>query len=341
MAHLLLSAPDGRAAPGSRVMHRYILQRLIAFIPILIGISLLVFLAIRLIPGDAIIANLGTEAGMLTQTQRESLERYYGIDKPVVEQYFVWAGEALQGNLGFSIRHGKPVLELILERFPLTFQLALMAVIIGVLVGVPFGILAAVRHNTVIDLAGRLFALAGLALPNFLIGTLIIYVLSVVFGILPTAGNYARFNEDPVKNLQQLIFPAITLGFSFAASVMRMTRSSMLEVLGEDYIRTARSKGLQENHVVLRHGLRNALIPVVTLIGIEMGYLLGGTFIVEHLYALPGLGRLTVNAISQREYALVQGSVLFIAVNFVFINLLVDFIYAAIDPRISYDRSSR
>jgi peptide/nickel transport system permease protein len=166
-------------------------------------------------------------------------------------------------------------------------------------------------------------------------------VLSVVFGILPTAGNYTRFDEDPVKNLQQLFFPAVTLGFSFSASVMRMTRSSMLEVLGEDYIRTARSKGLHENRVVLRHALRNALIPVITLVGIEMGYLLGGTFIVEHLYALPGLGRLTVNAISQREYALVQGSVLFIAVNFVIINLLVDFIYAAVDPRISYDRRSR
>lgn len=322
-------------------MHRYILQRLIAFVPILIGISLLVFLAIRLIPGDAITANLGTEAGMLTQTQRAALERYYGIDKPAVEQYFIWAGEALQGNLGYSIRHGKPVLELILERFPLTLQLALMAVVIGVTVGIPFGILAAVRHNSLIDLAGRLFALAGLALPNFLIGTLIIYVLSVVFGILPTAGNYTRFDEDPIKNLQQLFFPAVTLGFSFSASVMRMTRSSMLEVLGEDYIRTARSKGLHENRVVLRHALRNALIPVITLVGIEMGYLLGGTFIVEHLYALPGLGRLTVNAISQREYALVQGSVLFIAVNFVIINLLVDFIYAAVDPRISYDRRSR
>lgn len=317
-------------------MWRYILQRLLAFLPILFGVSLLVFFSLRLIPGDAITANLGTEAGMLTPNQRAALERYYGIDKPPVEQYFSWAGEVVKGNLGFSIRHGKPVLDLILERFPLTLQLALMAVMIGLAVGVPFGILAAVRHNSVIDFLGRLFALAGLAMPNFLIGTLIIYGLSVGFGILPNAGNYVSFSEDPIKNFQQMIFPAITLGFSFAASVMRMTRSSMLEVLGEDYVRTARSKGIRERTVILRHALRNAMIPVITLVGVEMGYLLGGTFIVEQLFSLPGLGRLMINAISQREYALVQGATLFIAFNFVLINLIVDLIYTAVDPRISY-----
>lgn len=317
-------------------MWRYILQRLLAFLPILFGVSLLVFFSLRLIPGDAITANLGTEAGMLTPNQRAALERYYGIDKPPVEQYFSWAGEVVKGNLGFSIRHGKPVLDLILERFPLTLQLALMAVMIGLAVGVPFGILAAVRHNSVIDFLGRLFALAGLAMPNFLIGTLIIYGLSVGFGILPNAGNYVSFSQDPIKNFQQMIFPAITLGFSFAASVMRMTRSSMLEVLGEDYVRTARSKGIRERTVILRHALRNAMIPVITLVGVEMGYLLGGTFIVEQLFSLPGLGRLMINAISQREYALVQGATLFIAFNFVLINLIVDLIYTAVDPRISY-----
>ena len=182
-----------------------------------------------------------------------------------------------------------------------------------------------------------ILSLIGLAVPNFLLGTLIIFALSVYFGILPNAGNYVDFTEDPLRNLQQLIFPAITLGFAFAASVMRMTRSPMLEVLGEDYVRTARSKGLRERTVITRHSLRNALIPVVTLVGIEMGYLLGGTFIIEQIFALPGIGRLLINAISQREYALVQGIVLFIAINFVIINLLVDLVYAAIDPRISYD----
>lgn len=320
-------------------MLRYLAQRAIAFIPTLIGVSLLVFIAIRLIPGDAITANLGTEAGMLTETQRAALERYYGLDRPPVEQYFVWMGEALQGNLGFSIRHGAPVLDLILSRFPLTLELAILAMLIALAIGLPFGLLSAIRHNTLIDLIGRLFALVGLAVPNFLFGTLVIYVLSVYFGVLPTAGNYVSLAENPWLNLQQMFFPALTLGFAFAASVMRMTRSSMLEVLGEDYVRTARSKGLRERRIITGHALRNALIPVITLVGVQMGYLLGGTFIVEQIFALPGLGRLTVNAISQREYALVQGATLFIALNFVLINLAVDLLYAAIDPRISYNRN--
>lgn len=317
-------------------MYRYLLQRLIAFVPILIGVSILVFVAIRLVPGDAITANLGTEAGMLTEAQRASLERYYGLDRPPLEQYFVWIGEVVRGNLGFSIRHGRPVLELIVERFPLTLELTILSVAIALAVGIPIGMLSAIRHNTLIDLGGRLFALVGLTMPNFLLGTLIIYVLSVYFGILPNAGNYVSLREDPARNLSQLIFPALTLGVSFASSVMRMTRSSMLEVLGEDYVRTARSKGLTERRVIIGHGLANALLPVVTLIGVEIGYLLGGTFIVEQIFSLPGLGRLAVNAISQREYALVQGVTLFIAFNFVIVNLLVDLIYAVIDPRISY-----
>lgn len=317
-------------------MLRYLSQRLLAFIPTLLGVSILVFLAIRAVPGDQITAQLGTEAGMLTEAQREALERYFGLDKPLVEQYFSWLGDALQGNLGFSVRHGKAVLPLILERFPLTVELALLAVVIALLIGIPIGVLSAVRHNSFIDLFGRVFGMLGLAVPNFLLGTLIIYVLSVYFGILPNSGDYVGFTEDPLRNLGQMIFPAITMGFSFAASVMRMTRSSMLEVLGEDYVRTARSKGLRERSVIFRHALRNVWIPVVTLIGVETGYLLGGAFITEQIFALPGVGRLAVNAISQREYALIQGVTLFIAFNFVVINLVVDLIYAAIDPRISY-----
>ncbi|MBN8590994.1 MAG: ABC transporter permease [Anaerolineae bacterium] len=296
-------------------------------------------MAIRLIPGDVITATLGTEAGMLTDTQRESLRRYYGLDRPVSEQYVNWITRAVVGDLGISTRHGKPVTELIAERFPVTLQLALMAVTLGLLVGVPLGIIAAVRYNSILDLLVRLLALAGLVMPGFLVGTLIIFVLSTVFGFLPNAGNFARFNENPGLNLQQMIFPAITLGFAFSASIMRMTRSSMLEVLGEDYVRTARSKGLRERQVVTRHALRNALIPVVTLVGVEMGYLLGGTFIIETLFSLPGLGRLLINAISQRDYALVQGATLFIAFTFVLINLVIDLLYAAVDPRISYERN--
>jgi peptide/nickel transport system permease protein len=320
-------------------MFRYLTQRLIAFIPTLVGVSLVVFIAIRLVPGNAITATLGTESGMLTDEQKAALERYYGLDKPAFQQYFIWMGEALHGNLGYSIRHGGPVLNLILERFPLTVELAVLAMSISLAVGIPLGLMAALHHNTLLDLFSQLFALIGLSLPNFVIGTLIIYVLSVYFGVLPNAGDYVSLTENPIRNLQQLIFPAITLGFSFSSSVMRMTRSSMLEVLNDDYIRTARSKGLTERWVIARHAFRNTLIPVITLIGIEMGYLLGGTFIIEQLFALPGLGRLVVNAISEREYALVQGATLFIAINFVVINLVIDLVYAVIDPRISYDRS--
>jgi peptide/nickel transport system permease protein len=227
-------------------------------------------------------------------------------------------------------------LTLILDRFPVTVELALLSLFIASVVGISIGTLSAVMHNSVIDVVGRLFALVGLAAPNFLIGTLLIYVLSVYFGILPNAGDYVDLDQDPVENLKQLIFPALTLGFSFSASVMRTTRSAMLEVLGEDYVRTAHSKGLRPRTVVFRHALRNALIPVVTLAGVELGYLLGGAVIVEKIFSLPGLGRLTLTAISQRDYALIQGATLFIAMNFVLINLFVDLIYAALDPRISY-----
>jgi peptide/nickel transport system permease protein len=317
-------------------MFRYLAQRAIAFIPTLLGVSILIFGAIRLVPGDAIVAMLGTEAGMLTQTQRQALEAYFGLDKPPIEQYFSWLGGVARGDLGLSVRHGQPVLNVILARFPVTLQLALMAVVIALAIGIPVGILSAVRRNTLVDLFGRLLSLLGLAMPNFLLGTLLIYVLSVYFRILPNSGNYVSLAQDPALNLSQMIFPAFTLGFSFAASVMRTTRSAMLEVLGQDYIRTARSKGLVENLVIRRHALRNALIPVVTIVGVEMGYLLGGTVITEEIFALPGIGRLVFNAISQRDYALVQGIALFVAFNFVLINLIADLVYTLVDPRISY-----
>lgn len=318
-------------------MIRYIANRLFALLPTLLGVSILVFAAIRMVPGDLITAQLGTEAGMLSEAQRASLEAYYGLDKPAVQQYFVWMGNALRGDLGLSVRQGEPVLSLIWSRFPVTVELALLSVLIALGIGIPAGMLSAIYQNSILDFISRTLAMLGLAIPNFLLGTFIIYGLSVYFGVLPNSGNYVSFAENPTLNLQQVIFPALALGTSFASSVMRMTRSSMLEVLNEDYIRTAHSKGLAERVVILQHALRNALIPVVTLVGVEFGYLLGGTFIVEQLFAIPGIGRLTINAITQRDYALVQGVTLFVAVNFVLINLLVDVVYAYIDPRVSYD----
>lgn len=280
-------------------MTQYLINRLFSLIPMMIGVSILVFSAIRLVPGDLITAQLGTEAGMLSETQRQSLEAFYGLDKSPLEQYFVWMSDVLTGNLGLSVRQGQPVLDLIFDRFPITLELAILSVLIALIIGIPLGIVSAIYSNTILDILARILAMIGLSVPNFLLGTLIIYVLSVYFRILPNSGDYVSLFEDPVRNLQQMIFPAITLGTSFSASVMRMTRSSMLEVLTEDYIRTARSKGIIEFLVIRRHALKNALIPVITLVGIEFGYLLGGTFIVEQIFAIPGIGRLTVNAITR------------------------------------------
>jgi peptide/nickel transport system permease protein len=312
----------------------YVAQRLLTFPLILLGVSILVFVAIRMIPGDASTAMLGTEAGLLTPAQRASLAAYFGIDQPVTTQYFRWAAGLLHGDLGISATYGKPVLQIILDRFPLTLALALLSMLIALAVGIPLGVLAATRNERPSDLVVRVLAMLGQSTPNFVLGLLIIYLLSVWFGIVPTMGTFTPLFVDPLANLGQLIFPAITLGFAFAASVTRISRSAMLDVLSDDYIRTARSKGASQRSVIWGHALPNALIPVVTLSGVEFGYLLGGAVIVEQVFALPGLGRLVLDAISQRDYALVQGTVLFIAMNFLIVNLVVDLLYVALDPRI-------
>jgi peptide/nickel transport system permease protein len=312
----------------------YLTQRLLTFPLILLGVSLLVFFAIRLVPGDAITAMLGTEAGLLTEAQRQSLAAYFGIDQPIPVQYVRWLLGLFQGDLGISVTYGKPVLPIILARFPLTLELALLSMVISLAVGIPAGVFAATRNERASDLLVRLFAMLGQSTPSFVVGLVLIYFLSVNFHVLPAMGSFTPLTVDPLGNLAQMILPAITLGLSFAAAVTRISRSAMLDVLGDDYVRTARSKGAPQRSVVWRHALPNALIPVVTLSGVEFGYLLGGAVIVEQIYALPGLGRLTLDAISQRDYPLVQGAVLFIAFNFLVVNLLVDLAYAALDPRI-------
>ena len=312
----------------------YALRRLVMFPPILLGVSILVFLAIRMVPGDAITAMLGTEAGLLTPDQRAALAAYFGIDQPWLVQYGHWIGAAVQGDLGLSVIHGRPVMTVILERFPVTVELALLSMAVALAVGLPAGVLAASHPERPIDIATRVAAMLGQSTPNFLLGLVLIFVLSVGFGISPNIGVHVPLLEDPVANLREMVLPAITLGSAFAASVMRTTRSTMLDVLGDDFVRTARSKGVAEPGVVWKHAFPNALIPVVTLTGVELGYLLGGAVIVEELFALPGLGRLVLNAITQRDYALVQGAVLFIAFNFMVVNLVVDLTYAALDPRI-------
>lgn len=312
----------------------YVAQRLLTFPLILLGVSILVFFSIRLIPGDAITAMLGTEAGLLTATQRAALAAYFGLDQPVHVQYWRWLTGLFQGDLGLSVTYGKPVLTVILERFPLTLELALLSMLIALSVGIPAGVLAATRNERPSDLTIRVLAMLGQSTPSFVVGLVIIYVLSVYFGMVPAMGTFTPLVVDPLANLSQLVFPAITLGFAFAASVTRISRSAMLDVLSDDYVRTARSKGASSRSVIWRHALPNALIPVVTLSGVEFGYLLGGAVIVEQIFALPGLGRLTLDAISQRDYALVEGAVLFVAFNFLIVNLVVDLAYVALDPRI-------
>jgi peptide/nickel transport system permease protein len=290
----------------------------------------------HLIPGDTISATIGTQY-QLTDAQAQSLRAYYGLDKSLPQQYILWLTNALQGNLGLSVRAGTPVLTEILNRFPLTLELTVLAMIIALLIGLPIGIFSAVKRDSVLDLFGRLLALIGMSLPNFWMGTLIIYILSVHFNVMPNSGDYVDFTTNPIANLQQMIFPAITLGFAFSAAVMRTARSSLLEELNKEYAQTARAKGNREQRVILIHCLRNTLIPIITLVGFQMGYLFGGAVIIEQVFAMPGMGRLLLDAISQRDYALVQGTIVFIAIIFVLVNLLTDVAYAFVNPRIRYD----
>jgi peptide/nickel transport system permease protein len=316
-------------------MKQFILQRLLTFIPTLLGISLIVFLVMHLIPGDTITSMIGTYY-KLTEGQAAALKAYYGLDKSLPEQYVHWILAALQGDMGYSVRKGLPVLPLILSRFPLTLELAFLSMAIALVLGVPIGVYAAVHRDTFVDVISRLIALVGLTIPHFWLGMLIILVLSLVFNFMPNAGNYVGFFTNPIENLKQMIFPALALSMAATADVIRIVRSSVLESLAEDYVRTARSKGLNERLVILRHCLRNALIPIITIVGLETGYLIGGAVIIEHVFALPGLGRLLLDGISERDYAVVQGTVLFIALNFVVVNLITDLAYAWADPRIRY-----
>ena len=314
-------------------MSRYLAQRLLGAIPTLVGVSLLTFLFIRLIPGDAIAARLGTSTA-LSPDQLASLRAYFGLDQPLHIQYWNWLTSLVRGDAGFSIRTGRPVFVEIAERLPATLELAAAAALIAVAIGIPLGLLSAVRRGSRLDVVARVGGLIGLSLPSFWLGTLIIVLFSLYLRWLPNTGGYVDFVRDPFANLKLLLFPAITLGLALAAATMRMTRSAMLDVLSADYVRTARAKGLRPGLVLRRHVLKNGLIVVVTLLGIQVGQLLGGAVVVEEIFSVPGVGRMLLTAIVQRDYALVQGGVLAIAILFVGLNIVVDLLYGYLDPRI-------
>lgn len=313
-------------------MFAYLIRRLGTMVPVLVVVSLIVFSIIHLTPGDPVSIMLREEADPAAAA---ALRKALGLDRPLPIQYLTWVGRAARGELGRSIRTNQPVAEAILERLPVTLSLAGASTLLALAVALPAGILSATRRNSVADVAGTVAALSGISMPNFWLATLLIFLFSVRLGWLPPLG-YVSPAKDLWAGLRSLILPAITLGTAMAAVVMRMTRSSLLEVLQLDFIRTARAKGLGGSGVLLRHALCNALIPVVTVVGLQAGALLGGAIITETIFALPGVGRLLVDAIFQRDFPIVQGVVLLLAVNFLLVNLVVDIAYAYLDPRIRY-----
>ena len=316
-------------------MTAFIAARLLSLIPVLWGVSVLVFLLIHLIPGNALQMFLGTQVEM-TPAQLDQLRRLFGLNKSLPLQYADWLVRLLRGDFGVSLRTSRAVLPDILNRLPVSAELTLLALLVALAIAVPVGILSALRRGTPADAAIRILGLVGLSIPNFWLGTMLLLLLPGRVLPIASIGVYLRFFANPVGNLTVMVLPAFSLGIALAAVVMRFVRSSLLEVLGADYIRTARAKGLREVLVIDRHALRNALIPVITVIGFQAGYLLGGTVVIEEVFALPGMGRFALAAINQRDYPVVQGVVLIIAVLFVLTNIAVDVLYAYVDPRVRY-----
>jgi len=315
-------------------MHKYIIRRLLLAIPVLLLASLIVFGLMRVMPGDALTA-LMAESGNVSERELQKLRKDLGLDLPYYEQYLIWLWQMVSLDPGYSIFTGEPIPVALKKAIPVTIELALSAMILGLLIAIPVGVLSATRQDKPSDYVGRLVAISGLSLPDFWLGTLVITFAAIWFGWIPPLG-YVSLWESPWTNLQQFLLPAAVLGFRLSAATMRMTRSTLLEVLREDYVRTAWAKGVGERMIIYKHALKNALIPVVTIVGGQLGTLLAGTVIVETIFALPGMGRLTVEAILFRDYPIVQTNVMLVAGTLVTLNLLVDLTYAWLDPRIRY-----
>ncbi len=313
-------------------MGAYILRRLAMLVPTLIGMSIIIFLMLRLLPGDIVDIIAGADA-QTDSSSRAKLRKSMGLSDPIPTQYAKWMWGLLHGDPGTSLRSGKPVADLLWKALPITFELAILSVLMATIVAIPLGVISAVRRDTGMDYSSRVFGLIGLSLPNFWIATLLLLFTSKMFGWVP-AIRYVPFVEDPIGNLKQFLLPAFAVAIQLMAIIMRMTRTTMLEVLSQDYVRTARAKGLSNQVVVFRHGLRNATIPVITVIGFQLGALMGTSAIIETVFGLNGIGYTLVQAIFNRDYPLVQAAVLYLAVIFVLINLVVDILYAYLDPRI-------
>ena len=319
-------------------MKAYIIRRLLLILPTLFILSILVFLSVRFIPGDVVDVMIGRmEYQIAGSLDREAFERRLGLDLPVYVQYARWIGGIfLDGSLGESLMGRGAVKERIIERLPVTLELGLLAILIGLVIALPVGIYSAIRQDTAADYLGRSVAIIGLATPNFWLGIMVMIYPAIWWGWAPPL-ELVSFTEDPLGNLAVFIIPSLILGTASAAATMRMTRTMMLEVLRQDYIRTAWSKGLRERAVVIRHAVKNALIPVVTLIGLQLPILIGGSVIMENIFNLPGIGRLLLSALNERDYPMVSGVNLFFATGVVGINLFIDLVYAVLDPRVRYD----
>jgi peptide/nickel transport system permease protein len=315
-------------------MARYLAVRLYSMAVTLAGLTVLTFLMLRLIPGTVVEQMIGADA-VVSAAMVAQLKAFFGLDQPWYVQYGRWIGRMLHGDLGTSWRTGKPVVQLIAERLPVTLELTAFAVAVAIVIGVVAGVVSSVRRDGAIDNVTRVGALLGLSVPVFWQGTMLILFLSIYLRWMPPVV-WADFFTDPLRNLTIMLLPALCLGTASAANIARTTRACMLDVLSSEYIRTAAAKGLRPRLVVLKHALRNALIPIVTVVGLQIGILLGGTVVVEEVFTLPGVGRLVLWSIYQRDYPLTQSTILFVAVMFMSVNLAVDLLYAYLDPRIRY-----
>lgn len=309
-------------------------HRLILLVPVLLGVTFITFSLIRIIPGDIVTNMMGVTAANNAETRARVLAEL-GLDRPLLEQYVWWLGRIAQGDFGNSFVHGSPVLTQILRCLPPTFQVCLMSIVIALILGVPLGVLSAVWRGRTIDLFARIFSLLGIAAPNFFIGTIIVVFGAIYFPSVQTLG-YIPFSEDPWGNLARMFWPSLTFGIGIGAIILRYTRSSVLEVLGEDYIRTAKAKGLPRAKVIFIHALRNALIPIVTTVGVWTAFMIGGTVLIEEIFAIPGLGRLVLGAIQSRDYPIIQGTVLFLSLAVALTMLVADLLVALVDPRVKF-----